>query len=231
MTSAPQAAIRVLIADDQSLVRGGIRMILAAQPDIQVVAEAVDGDEAVAMARTLAPDVVLMDLRMPGMDGIEATSLLAQDRPLGPSDGLTKVLVLTTFNDDDSVYGALRAGASGFLIKDRAPIHLVEAVRAVAAGDSWIDSAVAGQVLSALATIPHAGRPTAALERLTVREREVLVLMASGLGNADITQRLVVSEATVRTHVSRILMKTGSRDRTQAVVLAYQGGLVRVSPP
>lgn len=230
MTSAPVAAIRVLIADDQSLVRGGIRMILAAQPGIEIVAEAVDGDEAVAKAQALAPDVLLMDLRMPGMDGIEATALVTQDRPTGPTDRLTKVLVLTTFNDDESVYGALRAGASGFLIKDRAPVHLVEAVRAVAAGESWIDSAVAGQVLRALATIPRAGRPSAAIERLTAREREILVLMASGLSNPDIMQRLVLSEATVRTHVSRILMKTGSRGRTQAVILAYQSGLVRVTP-
>lgn len=221
--------VRVLVADDQALVRGGIVMLLAPQPDIEVVGEAADGDEAVNQARALRPDLVLMDLRMPGLNGIEATKVLAQD-PAGADDRLTKVLVLTTFNDDDSVYGALHAGASGFLLKDQAPTHLVEAVRAVALGNSWIDSAVAGQVLNALAATPQPGRPDAALSRLTAREQQVLTLMAMGLSNGEITERLVLSKATVRTHVSRILMKTGSRDRTQAVVLAYRSGLVRMPP-
>ena len=227
---ASSGQIRVLIADDQALVRGGIEMLLTPQKDIEVIGQAADGDEAVTMARRLRPDVVLMDLRMPGMDGIEATAILTQDAGPGDLNQLTKVLVLTTFNDDDSVYGALRAGASGFLIKDRSPAHLVEAVRAVACGDSWIDAAVAGQVLQALAAAPQVGPPTSALARLTAREQEVLVLMASGLSNTDIATQLVLSEATVRTHVSRILMKTGSQNRTQAVVLAYRSGLVRPTP-
>lgn len=222
--------IKVLVADDQALVRGGIIMLLTAQADIEVIGEAENGDEAVDKARAQRPDVVLMDLRMPGTDGITATSILSQDPNHEEQDQLTRVLVLTTFNDDESVYGALRAGASGFLVKDQAPAHLVEAVRAIAAGDSWIDSTIAAQVLRVLASVPQVGRPTSLLARLTPREQEVLVLMASGLSNADITARLVLSEATVRTHVSRILMKTGSRDRTQAVVLAYQSGLVQVPP-
>ena len=226
--SASGRPVRVLVADDQALVRGGIIMLLTAQPDIEVVAETADGDATVAKARALHPDLVLMDLRMPGIDGIEATQILTHD-PVDENQ-LTKILILTTFNDDDSVYGALKAGASGFLVKDQAPAHLVEAVRAVAAGDSWIDSTIAARVLQALAVTPQAGRPTFVVARLTPREQEVLILMASGLNNADISRQLVLSEATVRTHVSRILMKTGSRDRTQAVVLAYQSGLVRLPP-
>jgi DNA-binding NarL/FixJ family response regulator len=226
----PPQIVRVLIADDEALVRGGIAMLLSAQSDIEVVAEAATGEEAVDQARALRPDVVLMDLRMPGTDGIQATAQLTQDPSRDEPNQLTKVLVLTTFKDDDSVYGALRAGASGLLIKDHAPGHLVEAVHAVAAGDSWIDSAVAAQVLQALAAMPQAGRPGASVSKLTAREQEILVLMASGLTNAQITARLVLSEATVRTHVSRILMKTGSRDRTQAVVLAYRSGLVHIPP-
>ncbi len=223
------ASIRVLVADDQPLVRGGIAKLLGVHPDILVVGEAGSGEEAVTSARSLRPDVILMDLRMPGGDGIEATATLTQD-PVHDQDRLMKVLVLTTFNDETSVYGALQAGASGFLLKDNAPAHLVEAVRAVAGGDSWIDSTVASQVLRALAATPHVVPPTSVLNRLTPREREVLILMASGLSNSDISGHLVLSEATVRTHVSRILMKTGARDRTQAVVVAYQGGLIRVSP-
>lgn len=222
--------IRVLVADDEALVRGGIVMLLGSQPDLEVVGEAVNGDDAVAQVRSLRPDVVLMDLRMPGVDGVEATRLLTEDPVDQRADSVVKVLILTTFNDDESVYGALGAGAHGFLVKDQAPRHLVEAVRVVASGDSWIDSTVAAKVLRALGDVPRPGHPSAAVARLTPREREILVLMASGLNNAQITERLVLSEATVRTHVSRILMKTGSRDRTQAVVLAYQSGLVRVSP-
>jgi DNA-binding NarL/FixJ family response regulator len=222
--------IRVLVADDDALVRGGIMMLLSAQAGIAVVGEASTGVEAVATARTTLPDVVLMDLRMPGLDGIAATRALTED-VAERADQLVKVLVLTTFNDDESVYGALRAGASGFLVKENAPALLLTAIRAVADGYDWLDPSVARQVIRALQVTPVSGTSSSSLvQLLTRREKEVLVLMAEGLSNSDICQRLTVSEATVRTHVSRILMKTGSRDRTQAVVLAYQSGLVRVRP-
>lgn len=230
--------IRVLVADDQPLVRGGILMLLADHPDIEVVGEAAAGDEALELALQLRPDIVLMDLRMPGLDGVEATRrLTADDEMVIRSDAalgsvnvdvVVKVLVLTTFNDDESVYSALTAGASGFVVKDAAPRYLVEALRTVAAGDSWLDPSVAAQVIRALGNVLRSGPPPALLARLTNREREVLGLMARGLTNGDIRERLFLSEATVKTHVSRILTKTGSRDRSQAVVLAYQSGLVRV---
>jgi DNA-binding NarL/FixJ family response regulator len=218
--------ISVLIADDQSMVRAGIALLLSAQPDIDVVGEAPSGQEAVDRALILQPDVVVMDLRMPGVDGVAATRMLVSDKAR-EADRLTKVLALTTFADDELVFGALRAGASGYLLKHAAPHDLIVAVRRVAAGEAWIDPAVAGQVISALAsTDPVRDDPPELVERLTPREREVLTLMAQGLSNAEIRDRLVLSEATVKTHVARIIMKTGSRDRTSAVVLAYQSGLV-----
>jgi DNA-binding NarL/FixJ family response regulator len=217
--------IRVVVADDQALVRGGILMVLAGHPQLEVIGEATNGAEAVALAGELRPDVVIMDLKMPGMDGIEATRAVVENSAGG--DDLIKVLVLTTFNDDASVLGALRAGASGFLVKDEAPIHLIDAVLAIAAGNSWIDPTVTGQVIKALGEAPRVGAGSdTRLSALTPREREVLVLMAHGMSNGDITKKLFLSEATVRTHVSRILMKTGSRDRTEGVV-AYQSRLVQ----
>jgi DNA-binding NarL/FixJ family response regulator len=217
--------ISVVIAEDQPLVRAGISMLLSSEPGIDVVGQASDGREAITLASTLRPDVVVMDIQMPGMDGVSATRVLANDS--SECDHLTKVLVLTTFNDDEAVYGALRAGASGFLLKHAAPTDLIAAVRRIATGDAWIDPAVAGRVIAALATVKDANRVAPErIERLTPREREVLVLMAHGLSNGEIRDRLVVSEATVKTHVARVVMKTGSRDRTQAVVLAYQSGLV-----
>lgn len=221
--------IGILIADDDVLVRGGIEMLLASQDDIRVVGQAGSGDEAVRLALTLRPTVVLMDLRMPGLDGVQATRRIVEEQT-HTTDELTRILVLTTFSDDESVYSALRSGASGFLIKDTAPRFLIEAVRTVAAGGSWIDASVAGQVIRALAAAPQLTASHAdadALSRLTAREREVLTLMAHGRSNPEIRDLLVVSEATVRTHVSRILMKTGSRDRAQAVVFAYRSGLAR----
>ncbi len=219
---------RVLVADDDPLIRGGVQMLLSGRADIEVVGEAGSGLEAVAEARTRQADLVVMDLRMPGeLDGVAATRALTMDTPDG---SLIRVLALTTFNDDASVYGALRAGASGFLLKDSAPAHLVEAVLAVLAGDSWVDQAVFEQVIRAVRDTPQPGMATSELvSRLTPREREVLVLMAQGASNSMIKDRLVLSEATVRTHVSRILMKTGSRDRAQAVALAYQSRLLRVA--
>ena len=200
-------------------------MLLSGYDDIEVVGEVSSGFEAVRQVRETQADLVVMDLRMPGdVDGVAATRMLTEDRVDG---SVTSVLVLTMFNDDASVYEALRAGASGFLLKESAPAHLLDAVRTVRSGGNWVDPAVLGQVISALRASPQAGTSTSALiARLTPREREVLVLIAQGASNDMIRQRLVVSEATVRTHVSRILMKTGSRDRSQAVVLAYQSRLV-----
>jgi len=222
--------VEVLIADDQPLVRAGLGLLLTAQPDIRVVGEAGDGAEAVELADRLRPDVVLMDVRMPRMDGISAVRALCADRAGG--DDLTKVLVLTTFDDDEAVYASLSAGASGFLLKHAAPQDLITAVHRVAAGEAWIDPAVAGRVIAALANVQRTVRePARLVALLTPREREVLVLMAHGLSNAEIRDLLVVSEATVKTHVSRIVMKTGSRDRTQAVVHAYRSGLVTPDDP
>jgi DNA-binding NarL/FixJ family response regulator len=214
--------IRVVVADDQPLVRSGLRMILDAQPDIDVVGEAGDGHEAVAMARLERPDVVLMDVRMPGLDGIAATRQLA-----GPdvTDPLA-VIVLTTFDLDEHVYDALRAGARGFLLKDATRDELATAVRVVARGDALLAPSVTRRLIEQMASSTPSRPPAAALDELTPREREVLLLVAEGLTNAEIAQRLVVGEATVKTHVARMLMKLGLRDRIQAVILAYESGLV-----
>lgn len=219
-------ATRVVIADDEPLIRGGVRMLLSGHEDLEVVGEASSGAEAVRQVRDTHADLVVMDLRMPGeLDGVAATRVLTEDRADG---SVTSVLALTMFNDDASVYDALRAGASGFLLKGSAPAHLLDAVRTVRSGGNWVDPAVLGQVINALRSSPQAGTSTSELvARLTPREREVLVLIAQGASNDMIRRRLVVSEATVRTHVSRILMKTGCRDRAQAVVLAYQSRLVQ----
>lgn len=219
-------SIGVVIVDDEPLIRAGIGMLLRAAPDVEVLGEADDGAGAVEVTGRLRPDVVLMDLRMPGTDGIAATRTLVEDRAPGDAP-VVKVLVLTTFDDDEAVYGALRAGASGYLLKHAAPADLATAVRRVAAGDAWLDPTVAARVIAAVAaTDPHRDDPPARLARLTDREREVLVLMAHGRSNTDIADDLVISEATVRTHVNRVLMKTGAPNRTNAVVLAYQSGLV-----
>jgi DNA-binding NarL/FixJ family response regulator len=210
--------IRVLLADDQPLVRAGIAMLLGAEPDIDVVAECDNGQQAVELAHALAPDVVLMDVRMPGLNGVDATAKLA---------GRTRVLILTTYHVDDAVYGALRAGASGFLLKDAVPAELVMAIRAVAAGEAWLDPAVAQGLLADFAARPEPVATPEAMRRLTEREREVLVLAARGLSNEEIAATLVIGEATVKTHLGRVLMKLGVRDRTQAVVAAYQSGLVK----
>jgi DNA-binding NarL/FixJ family response regulator len=214
--------IRVLVADDQALVRAGFRAILEAQDDLEVVGEAGDGGEAVAIARELRPDVVLMDVRMPGVDGIEATRRLLRD-----GDG-PRVLMLTTFDLDEYVYEAMRAGASGFLLKDAPRDQLVGAVRTVAAGDSLLAPALLRRLIEDFVRRPAPGaRSHPELDELTERELEVLTLIARGLANAEIAARLFVSEATVRTHVTHILAKLGLRDRVQAVVLAYETGLVQ----
>jgi DNA-binding NarL/FixJ family response regulator len=211
---------RVLIADDQALMRGGFRMILDAEDDIQVVGEAIDGEDAIRQVASLAPDVVVMDVRMPTMDGIEAT------RRLTASDPPARVLILTTFDLDEYVFEALRAGASGFLLKDRPPEELVAAVRVVAAGDALLAPSVTRRLVEEFARRPDPPPPPAALHELTDREREVLICMARGLSNREIAGELFVAETTVKTHVGRVLQKLDLRDRAQAVVLAYESGLV-----
>jgi DNA-binding NarL/FixJ family response regulator len=215
-------SIRVVVADDQDIVRAGFSALLDTQPDITVVGSAGDGEEAVRVCRERSPDVVLMDVRMPVMDGIEATRQLAAG-----GDGGPRVLVLTTFDLDEYVYDALRFGASGFLLKDVAAERLFDAVRVVAAGDALLAPAVTRRLIGEFARLrPRPGPRPERLEELTTRETEVLRLMAEGLSNAEIAERLVVSEETVKTHVSRVLMKLDLRDRTQAVVVAYESGLV-----
>jgi DNA-binding NarL/FixJ family response regulator len=214
--------IRVLLADDQRLVRSGFRMILRTEPDIDVVGEAADGGQAVKLARELDPDVVLMDVRMPNVDGIEATRLI-----IGGSEDAPRVLVLTTFDMDEYVYEALRAGASGFLLKDAPEEQLVSGIRIVADGGSLFAPAVTRRLIERFAGAAPP-KPPPALAELTPRELEVLRLLARGLSNEEIAGELVVSEHTAKTHVAHILNKLDLRDRVQAVVLAYESGIVRV---
>jgi DNA-binding NarL/FixJ family response regulator len=215
--------IRVLLADDQALVRAGFRALLDAEDAIEVVGEAGEGDEAVRLARALTPDVVLMDIRMPGTDGLEATRQIAADERLGG----VRVVILTTFDLDEYVFEALRIGASGFLVKDTEPAELVQAVRAVARGDALLSPGVTRRLVAEFATRAKDPGPASELDRLTEREREVVALVAEGLSNEEIAARLIVSPATAKTHVSRAMVKLGARDRAQLVVLAYESGLVR----
>jgi DNA-binding NarL/FixJ family response regulator len=216
--------IRVLLADDQALVRGGFRALLDAQPDIEVVGEASDGAAAVASAVELVPDVVLMDVRMPGMDGLEATRTIAADRRLCE----VRVVILTTFEIDEYVFEALRAGASGFLVKDTEPAELVRGVPAVARGDALLSPSVTRRLIAEFATRSSASSSALpSLDELTDREREVMALAAGGLSNDEIADRLVVSPLTAKTHVSRAMVKLGARDRAQLVVIAYESGLVK----
>jgi DNA-binding NarL/FixJ family response regulator len=217
--------IRVLIADDQALVRSGFRMILEARDDLEVVGEAEDGVEAVALARSLRPDAILMDVRMPKLDGIEAT------RQIVGSGSPARVLILTTYDLDEYVYAAIRVGASGFLLKDVEPAQLADAVRVVARGDALLAPTVTRRLLERFVdTLPgEAPAPPPGLSSLTARKREILELVAAGLSNAEIAERLFLGETTVKTHVSSVLRKLGLRDRVQAVVLAYETGLVQRS--
>jgi DNA-binding NarL/FixJ family response regulator len=215
-------SVRVVLADDQALVLGGFRMILEAEPDIEVVGEAADGGEAARLVERLRPDVALMDVRMPDVDGIEAT------RRIVASGSATRVVVVTTFDVDEYVFAALRAGASGFLLKDVRPAELIEAVRIAARGDALLAPTVTRRLLDRLTeSLPDTEPPSIDLGELTERELEVFRLVALGLSNAEIAARLVVSEATVKTHVSSVLRKLRLRDRVQAVVLAYDLRLVR----
>jgi DNA-binding NarL/FixJ family response regulator len=216
--------IRVMLVDDQVLLRTGFRMVLAAQPDMEVVAEAGDGVEALQVLRATTVDVVLMDVRMPKLDGVETTRRICQD------ENPPKVLILTTFDLDEYAFSGLKAGASGFMLKDVPPGELLAAIRAVHSGDAVVAPSTTRRLLDRFAPmLPSAGKEPQhkELERLTDREREVMILVAQGLSNGEIAARLVLSEATVKTHVGRILTKLGLRDRVQVVVLAYETGLVR----
>ncbi len=220
--------IRVLVVDDQELVRSGFRLILDREPDIEVVGEAGHGAEALTLCRTTEPDVVLMDIRMPVLDGVSATRLITA------AGEVPRVLILTTFDLDELVYAALEAGASGFLLKDVKANVLADAIRTVHRGEALLAPSVTRRLISQfVATRPRVSGPHTALDQLTAREREVLVLIARGLSNAEIAESLVVSSATVKTHIGRVFAKIGARDRAQAVVRAYEHGLARspVGPP
>jgi DNA-binding NarL/FixJ family response regulator len=215
--------IHVLLADDQALVRAGFRALLRPQPDMQVVGEAEDGAAAVRLARETHPDVVLMDIRMPGTDGLAATRRIVGDDRL---DGV-HVVILTTFDLDEYVFEALRSGASGFLVKDTEPVELIQAVRVVSRGDALLSAGVTRRLIEEYASRAKDPRPSPKLDLLTEREREVMALVGAGLSNEEIAERLFMSPATAKTHVSRAMVKLGARDRAQLVVFAYESGLVR----
>jgi DNA-binding NarL/FixJ family response regulator len=215
-------SVRVVIADDQELIRTGFSMILAAEPNIEIVGEATTGHEAVAITRELRPDVVLMDIRMPELDGIEATRRILAE---GPTE--TRVLILTTFDLDEYVYDALRAGASGFLLKDVPAHHLLTGVRTVGEGDALLAPSITRRLIEEFAAPRQSVSRVPGLDELTPRELEVFRLLATGMSNGKIARKLIVGETTIKTHVTRILMKLGVRDRVQAVVLAYETGLIK----
>jgi DNA-binding NarL/FixJ family response regulator len=220
--------IRVLLVDDQPLVRAGLRVLLEGEPDIAVAGEAANGEEAVSLARHARPDVVVMDIRMPVLDGLEATRQIAAEQLLAE----VKVLILTTFESDEYVFEALRAGASGFLLKDAEPIELLQAVRVVADGDALLSPSVTRRLIGEFAAAPGSYRsPPEQLDVLTEREREIMAVVARGLSNDEIAELLTISPATVKTHVSRAMVKLDARDRAQLVVLAYQTGLVLAGKP
>jgi DNA-binding NarL/FixJ family response regulator len=223
VSAGRHVVIRVLLVDDQALVRAGFSALLDAREDIEVVGQAEDGQRAIELARELHPDIVLMDVRMPGVDGLEATRRIAADPDLAE----VRVVMLTTFELDEYLFEALRVGASGFLLKDIDPIDLVAAIRIVAAGDSLISPSMTRRLIEEFAARSKNPRSSSDLDRLTDREREVLAEVAAGLTNEEIAQRLYISPATARTHIGRMITKLGVRDRTQLVVLAYETGLVR----
>jgi DNA-binding NarL/FixJ family response regulator len=215
--------IRVLLSDDQALVRAGFAALLDAEPDIQVVGEASNGDDAVKLAGSLVPDVVLMDIRMPGLDGLESTRLIANDDRLGQ----VRVVILTTFDLDEYVFEALRLGATGFLVKDTEPVELLRAVRVAAAGEALLSPGVTRRLIADFASRSRSPDRSPQLDALTEREREVASLVAAGLSNDEIAGRLFLSPLTAKTHVSRAMVKVGARDRAQLVVFAYESGLVK----
>lgn len=221
-------AVTVMIVDDQAMVRAGISMLLRPEEDLEVVGEAASGTEAVTRALQLRPDVVLMDVRMPGMDGVAATRALLAENGSSP-DRLIRVLIMTTFDDEDLVVDALQAGASGYLLKHASPTEIADAIRRVSQGDTWLDATAASRLVDRLR--PRVTDPTDVAALLSVREQQVLRMIAAGMSNPEIRDLLVLSEATVKTHVSRILFKTGSRDRAAAVALAYRSGFVRPDDP
>ncbi|MER6996322.1 response regulator transcription factor [Streptomyces sp. NPDC000410] len=226
--SGPAPAVRVLLADDQALLRGSLRVLVDAEPGLVATAEAATGAEAVRLARQDPPDVVLMDVRMPDMDGIEATRHICGS----PETASTRVLILTMFDLDDYVYAALRAGASGFLLKDTPPGELLAALRVIAAGEALLAPAVTRRLITEFASRPESSRRLGrALDGVTGREREVLTLVARGLSNTEIAERLYLGVATVKTHVSHLLSKLGARDRAQLVICAYESGLVEAARP
>ncbi|MBA2472266.1 MAG: DNA-binding response regulator [Pseudonocardiales bacterium] len=224
--------IRVVVADDQPLVRAGISMLVNAEEDIDVVAEAVDGQDALSHIRAERPDVVLMDVRMPGTDGVAATRAVIDEGLTAQNGEPVRVIILTTFHLDDYVHAALRAGASGFVLKDAASTEIVAAIRAVVAGEAWLDPAVTRRLIDDFAARPEKDTPTPAeMAQLTRREREVLTHLARGLSNADVAEQLFISEATVKTHLARVMAKLNVREKAQAVAAAYQTGLVAPSTP
>ncbi|MEH0547845.1 response regulator transcription factor [Streptomyces sp. B21-105] len=216
--------VRIVLADDQPLVRAGLRMVIADAPDLEIVGEAGTSTEAVRIVRELRPDVVVMDIRMPGMDGLEATRMITSNAPA------PRVLMLTTFDDDNNVYAALRAGASGFLVKDMALDDILAATRVVAAGDALIAPSVTRRLIEEFANRPAAAAPPQRLDGITEREREVLTLVGRGLSNSEIAAELFIGHATAKTHVARLLTKLDARDRVQLVIIAYRAGLVSSSP-
>jgi DNA-binding NarL/FixJ family response regulator len=218
--------VRVVLADDQPLVRAGLRVLVADHPGLEIVGEAGTGAQAVQAARDVRPDVVVMDIRMPGMDGIEATRLITTD----PGTTMTRVLVLTTFDDDDHVYGALRAGASGFLVKDMALEDILTAIHVVAAGDGLIAPSVTRRLIEEFAARPEPAPPGRTADRITEREREVLTLIGRGLSNPEIAAELSITVATAKAHVARLLTKLDARDRVHLVIIAYETGLVAPRP-
>jgi len=222
--------IRVVVVDDQPLVRAGITMLVNAEEDITVVAEAADGQEALTQIRAQHPDVVLMDVRMPGIDGVAATRAVIKEELTAQNGQPVRIIILTTYHIDEAVHAALHAGAKGFLLKDAAPTEIAAAIRAVAAGEAWLDPAVTRRLINEFNARPDQNTPTPTeMAPLTPREREVLTLLARGLSNADVAVELFISEATVKTHLARVMMKLGVREKAQAVAAAYQTGLVQ--PP